>query len=73
MQSTFDFQEKLNNEDRPVSNLVKGDIERNRQNSSSKNNKAESKKLLNEIINDEDGNQEIKLEAQKKLTRDFSE
>ena len=38
-----------------------------------KNNKAESKKLLNEIINDEDGNQEIKLEAQKKLTRDFSE
>ena len=38
-----------------------------------KNNKAESKKLLNEIINDEDGNQEIKLEAQKKLTRGFSE
>ena len=38
-----------------------------------KNNKAESKKLLNEIINDKDGNQEIKLEAQKKLTRDFSE
>ena len=38
-----------------------------------KNNKAESKKLLNEIINDEDSNQEIKLEAQKKLTRDFSE
>ena len=38
-----------------------------------KNNKAESKKLLNEIINDEDGNQEIKLEAQKKLIRDFSE
>ena len=38
-----------------------------------KNNKAETKKLLNEIINDEDGNQEIKLEAQKKLIRDFSE
>ena len=38
-----------------------------------KNNKAESKKLLNEIVNDEDGNQEIKLAAQKKLTRDFSE
>ncbi len=38
-----------------------------------KNNKAESKKLLNEIINDKDGNQEIKLEAQKKLTRDFSD
>ena len=38
-----------------------------------KNNKAESKKLLNEIINDGEGNQEIKLEAQKKLIRDFSE
>ena len=38
-----------------------------------KNNKSESKKLLNEIINDEDSNQNIKLEAQKKLIRDFSE
>ena len=38
-----------------------------------KNNKEEAKKLLNEIINDEKGNQEIKLEAQKKLIRDFSE
>ena len=38
-----------------------------------KNNREESKKLLNEIINDEEGNQEIKLEAQKKLIRDFSE
>lgn len=38
-----------------------------------KNNKAESKKLLNEIINYENSNTEIKLEAQKKLTRDFSE
>ena len=38
-----------------------------------KNNKEESKKLLNEIINDGEGNQEIKLEAQKKLIRDFSE
>ena len=39
----------------------------------SKKNKAESKKLLNEIINYENSNSEIKLEAQKKLTRDFSE
>ena len=38
-----------------------------------KNNKAESKKLLNEIINYENSNTEIKLEAQKKLNRDFSE
>ena len=38
-----------------------------------KENKAESKKLLNEIINYENSNPEIKLEAQKKLTRDFSE
>ena len=38
-----------------------------------KENKAESKKLLNEIINYENSNSEIKLEAQKKLTRDFSE
>ena len=38
-----------------------------------KNNKAESKKLLNEIINYENSNTEIKLEAQKKLKRDFSE
>ena len=38
-----------------------------------KKNKEESKKLLNEIINYENSNSEIKLEAQKKLTRDFSE
>ncbi len=38
-----------------------------------KNNKAESKKLLNEIISYENSNREIKLEAQKKLNRDFSE
>ena len=38
-----------------------------------KKNKEESKKLLNEIINYENSNLEIKLEAQKKLTRDFSE
>ena len=38
-----------------------------------KKNKPESKKLLNEIINYENSNPEIKLEAQKKLTRDFSE
>ena len=38
-----------------------------------KENKAESKKLLNEIINYENSNSEIKLEAQKKLIRDFSE
>ena len=38
-----------------------------------KKNKVESKKLLNEIINYENSNLEIKLEAQKKLTRDFSE
>ena len=38
-----------------------------------KENKAESKKLLTEIINYENSNPEIKLEAQKKLTRDFSE
>ncbi len=38
-----------------------------------KENKAESKKLLNEIINYENSNPEIKLESQKKLTRDFSE
>ena len=38
-----------------------------------KENKAESKKLLNEIINYENSNSEIKLEAQKKLVRDFSE
>ena len=38
-----------------------------------KENKAESKKLLNEIINYENSNTEIKLEAQKKLVRDFSE
>ena len=38
-----------------------------------KKNKEESKKLLNEIINYENSNPEIKLEAQKKLTRDFSE
>tara|TARA_Y100000768_G_scaffold306229_1_gene240231 strand:- start:3 stop:650 length:648 start_codon:yes stop_codon:yes gene_type:complete len=38
-----------------------------------KNNKSESKKLLNEIINDEKSNENIKLEAQKKLIRDFSD
>ncbi len=38
-----------------------------------KKNKSESKKLLNEILNYENSNAEIKLEAQKKLTRDFSE
>ena len=38
-----------------------------------KKNKPESKKLLNEIINYENSNPGIKLEAQKKLTRDFSE
>tara|TARA_Y100001970_G_scaffold284490_1_gene401978 strand:+ start:186 stop:833 length:648 start_codon:yes stop_codon:yes gene_type:complete len=38
-----------------------------------KKNKEESKKLLNEIINYENSNPEIKLEAKKKLTRDFSE
>ena len=38
-----------------------------------KENEAESKKLLNEIINYENSNSEIKLEAQKKLVRDFSE
>ena len=38
-----------------------------------KNNKSESKKLLNEIINDEKSNEDIKLEAQKKLIRDFSD
>ena len=38
-----------------------------------KKNKAESKKLLNEILNYEGSNSEIKLEARKKLTRDFSE
>ena len=38
-----------------------------------KENKAESKKLLNEIINYKNSNSEIKLEAQKKLIRDFSE
>ena len=38
-----------------------------------KENKAESKKLITEIINYENSNPEIKLEAQKKLTRDFSE
>ena len=38
-----------------------------------KKNKPESKKLLNEIINYKNSNPEIKLEAQKKLTRDFSE
>ena len=38
-----------------------------------KKNKSESKKLLNEILNYENSNPEIKLEAQKKLTRDFSE
>ena len=38
-----------------------------------KKNYAESKKLLNEILSFEDSNPEIKLEAKKKLTRDFSE
>ena len=38
-----------------------------------KNNKEESKNLLNEILNDDNSNQTIKLEAQKKLTRDFSD
>ena len=38
-----------------------------------KENKVESKKLLNEIINYENSNSEIKLEAQKKLVKDFSE
>ena len=38
-----------------------------------KKNYAESKKLLNEILNFEDSNPEIKLEAKKKLTRDFRE
>jgi len=38
-----------------------------------KKNKSESKKLLNEILNYENSNPEIKLEAQKKLIRDFSE
>ena len=38
-----------------------------------KENKVESKKLLNEIINYENSNSEIKLEARKKLVRDFSE
>ncbi len=38
-----------------------------------KNNKEEAKKLLNEIIINKNSNQEIKIEAQKKLTRDFSE
>ena len=38
-----------------------------------KENKVESKKLLNEIINYENSNSEIKLEAQKKLIKDFSE
>jgi len=38
-----------------------------------KKNKTESKKLLNEILSYENSNPEIKLEAQKKLTRDFSE
>ena len=38
-----------------------------------KENKAESKKLLNEIINYENSNPEIKLETQKRLSRDFSE
>ena len=33
----------------------------------------ESKKLLNEIIDDEKSNENIKLEAQKKLIRDFSD
>jgi len=38
-----------------------------------KKNYAESKKLLNEILSFKDSNPEIKLEAKKKLTRDFSE
>ena len=38
-----------------------------------KKNYAESKKLLNEILSFEDSNPEIKLEAKKKLTRDFRE
>lgn len=38
-----------------------------------KKNYAESKKLLNEILSFEDSNPEIKLQAKKKLTRDFSE
>ncbi len=38
-----------------------------------KKNRAESKKLLNEILIYEGSNSEIKLEARKKLTRDFSE
>ena len=38
-----------------------------------KQNKAESKKLLNEILSYEGSNSEIKIEAKKKLTRDFSE
>ncbi len=38
-----------------------------------KNNKSEAKRLLNEIINYENSNQNIKLEAQKKLIRDFSD
>ena len=38
-----------------------------------KNNKSESKKLLNEIIDNEKSNENIKLEAQKKLIRDFSD
>ena len=38
-----------------------------------KNNKSESKKLLNEIIDNEKSNESIKLEAQKKLIRDFSD
>ena len=38
-----------------------------------KNNKPESKKLLNEIISYEKSNENIKIEAQKKLTRDFSD
>ena len=38
-----------------------------------KKNKAESKKLLNEILNYEGSNPEIKIEAKKKLIRDFSE
>ena len=37
-----------------------------------KKNYAESKELLNEILSFEDSNPEIKLEAKKKLTRDFS-
>ena len=38
-----------------------------------KKNKAESKKLLNEILSYDGSNSDIKLEAKKKLTRDFSE